>query len=226
VPTPAGGIEADVALFKTYADLIAAPESAVKGKIVVITQPMVKAQDGAGYGVAGISRRAGPTEAAKKGALAVLIRSISTSDSTVPHTGVTAFGDGVATIPSAAIGVPEAEQLERLAAKSTLRIKLKLASTVDAERRCLEHLGRDQGLREAGRSDRHRRPPRQLGRRHRRAGRRHGHRHHHGRRQADRRPAQASQAHHPRGDVRLGRKRRLVGSLCRGPQGRESPRSC
>jgi Zn-dependent M28 family amino/carboxypeptidase len=131
VPTPAGGIEADVALFKTYADLIAAPDSAVKGKIVVITQPMVKAQDGAGYGVAGISRRAGPTEAAKKGALAVLIRSISTSDSTVPHTGVTAFGDGVATIPSAAIGVPEAEQLERLAAKSTLRIKLKLASTVD-----------------------------------------------------------------------------------------------
>jgi Zn-dependent M28 family amino/carboxypeptidase len=133
VPTPAGGIEADVALFKTYADLIAAPDSAVKGKIVVITQPMVKAQDGAGYGVAGISRRAGPTEAAKKGALAVLIRSISTSDSTVPHTGVTAFGEGVATIPSAAIGVPEAEQLERLAAKNTLRIKLKLASTVDAK---------------------------------------------------------------------------------------------
>jgi Zn-dependent M28 family amino/carboxypeptidase len=131
VPTPAGGIEADVALFKTYADLIAAPESAVKGKIVVITQPMVKAQDGAGYGVAGISRRAGPTEAAKKGALALLIRSISTSDSTVPHTGVTAFGEGVVTIPAAAIGVPEAEQLERLAAKNTLRIKLKLASTVD-----------------------------------------------------------------------------------------------
>jgi hypothetical protein len=33
----------------------------VKGKIVVITQPMVRAQDGAGYGVAGISRRAGPS---------------------------------------------------------------------------------------------------------------------------------------------------------------------
>ena len=131
VPTPIGGIEADVALFKTFADLVAAPDSAVKGKIVVITQPMVKAQDGAGYGVAGISRRAGPTEAAKKGALAVLIRSISTSDSTVPHTGVTAFGEGVTTIPSAAIGVPEAEQLQRLAAKNTLRIKLKLASTVD-----------------------------------------------------------------------------------------------
>jgi Zn-dependent M28 family amino/carboxypeptidase len=131
VPTPPEGIEAEVALFRTYAELIAAPESAVKGKIVVITQPMVRAQDGAGYGVAGISRRAGPVEAAKRGAVGLLIRSVSTSDSTVPHTGVTAFGDGVVSIPSAALGVPEAEQLERLAAKGPLRIRLKLASTSD-----------------------------------------------------------------------------------------------
>lgn len=131
VPTPPEGIEADVALFRTFAELMAAPESAVKGKIVVITQPMVRTQDASGYGMAGISRRAGPTEAAKRGAVAVLIRSISTSDSTVPHTGVTAFGDGVSTVPSAALGVPEAEQLERLAKKGPLRIKLKLASTVN-----------------------------------------------------------------------------------------------
>ena len=129
VPTPAAGIEAEVALFKTYNEMIAAPEGFVKGKIVVITQPMVRAQDGAGYGIAGISRRAGPVEAAKRGAVALLIRSVSTSDSTVPHTGVTAFGDGVVSIPSAALGVPEAEQLERLAAKGPLRIKLKLASS-------------------------------------------------------------------------------------------------
>jgi Zn-dependent M28 family amino/carboxypeptidase len=131
VPTPPEGIEAEVALFRTYAELIAAPDGAVKGKIVVITQPMVRAQDGAGYGVAGISRRVGPVEAAKRGAVGLLIRSVSTSDSTVPHTGVTAFGDGVVSIPSAALGVPEAEQLERLAAKGPLRIRLKLASTSD-----------------------------------------------------------------------------------------------
>ncbi|WP_419320757.1 M20/M25/M40 family metallo-hydrolase [Caulobacter sp. ErkDOM-E] len=127
------GVEAEVALFKTYAEMIAAPEGALKGKIVVITQPMVRAQDGAGYGVAGISRRAGPVEAAKRGAVAMLIRSISTSDSSVPHTGSTANGEGVVTIPAAAIGVPEAEQLERLAAKGPLRIKLKLQSSFDAK---------------------------------------------------------------------------------------------
>jgi Zn-dependent M28 family amino/carboxypeptidase len=131
VPTPPEGIEAEVALFGTYNEMIAAPEGSLKGKIVVITQPMVRAQDGAGYGVAGVSRRVGPVEAAKRGAVALLIRSISTSDSTVPHTGGTAFSGGVVSIPSAALGVPEAEQLERLAAKGPLRIKLKLASTVD-----------------------------------------------------------------------------------------------
>lgn len=131
LPTPAEGVEAEVALFHTYAEMLAAPEGSLKGKIAVITQPMVKAQDGYGYGVAGIARRSGPVEAAKRGAVALLIRSVSTSDSTVPHTGVTAFGDGVVTIPSAAMGVPEAEQLERLAKKGPLRIKLKLASTTD-----------------------------------------------------------------------------------------------
>ena len=92
VSTPPGGIEAEVALFKTFADMMAAPEGALKGKIVVITQPMVRTQNGAGYGAAGISRRVGPVEAAKRGAVAMLIRSISTSDSTVPHTGGTANG--------------------------------------------------------------------------------------------------------------------------------------
>jgi Zn-dependent M28 family amino/carboxypeptidase len=115
IPTPAEGIEAEVALFSTYAEMVAAPASAIKGKIVVITQPMVRAQDGAGYGVAGISRRAGPVEAAKRGAVALLIN-----------------GADVVTIPAAALGVPEAEQLERLAKKGPLRIKLKLASSLDA----------------------------------------------------------------------------------------------
>jgi Zn-dependent M28 family amino/carboxypeptidase len=71
-------------------------------------------------------------EAAKRRAVPLLIRSVSTSASPVPHTGVTGFGPDVVTIPAAAMGVPEAEQLERLAKKGPLRIKLKLASTSDA----------------------------------------------------------------------------------------------
>src|SRR6187551_2001946 len=39
ISTPAGGIEAEAVVFKTYNEMVAAPEGSLKGKIVVITQP-------------------------------------------------------------------------------------------------------------------------------------------------------------------------------------------
>lgn len=129
VPTPDKGIEAEIAVFPTLEALLAAPEGALKGKIAVINQPMTRTQDGAGYGAAVRARGAGPTEAARRGAVAFLIRSVSTSDSRLPHTGVTRYTDGVARIPAAALGVPDADLLEKLAAKGPVRIRLNLAST-------------------------------------------------------------------------------------------------
>ena len=131
VPTPPKGIEAEIVVFKAYADLLAAPEGSLKGKIAVVTAPMVRTMDGSGYGAAGIARRAGPSEAARRGAVAYLVRSISTSDLRSPHTGGTSYMDGVAKIPAAAIGVPDAELLERLAARGPVKIKLNMASSVD-----------------------------------------------------------------------------------------------
>jgi Zn-dependent M28 family amino/carboxypeptidase len=121
VPTPAKGIEAEVVVFAAYTDLIAAPEGSLKGKIAVVVQPMVRTQDGAGYGAAGIARRSGASEAAKRGAVAFLTRSISTSDLRSPHTGVMRYTEGV----------PDAELLQRLAAKGPVKIKLNLASSVN-----------------------------------------------------------------------------------------------
>jgi hypothetical protein len=39
VPTPPDGVEGEIALFHTYADLLAAPPSSLAGKIAVVTQP-------------------------------------------------------------------------------------------------------------------------------------------------------------------------------------------
>jgi hypothetical protein len=50
VATNGNGIEAEIALFRTYADLLAAPPGSLAGKIAVVTQRMVRAQDGSGYG--------------------------------------------------------------------------------------------------------------------------------------------------------------------------------
>ena len=68
VATDANGIEAEISLFRTYDDLLAAAPGSLNGKIAVVTQRMVRAQDGSGYGAANPIRRYGPSEAARRGA--------------------------------------------------------------------------------------------------------------------------------------------------------------
>jgi len=133
VPTPAKGIEAEIVVFRSYAELLAAPEGSLAGKIAVVTQSMPRTQDGAGYGAAGVARRSGASEAARRGAIAYLVRSIAASASRLPHTGAFRYAEGVAKIPAAALGVPDAELLERLAARGPVRVKLNLASTTNPD---------------------------------------------------------------------------------------------
>ena len=130
VPTPPGGIEAEIALFHSYADLLDAPPGSLAGKIAVVTQPMTRAQDGAGYGALGRARFRGPSEAAKRGAIAYLLRSLSTSDSRSPHTGRLEYAADAPRIPAAALGVADAELLDRMAARGgPVRVRLVLNST-------------------------------------------------------------------------------------------------
>jgi len=117
VGTDADGIEAEIIHFATLADLMDAPAGAAEGKIVYISNRMNRAQDGSGYGPAVAARGAGAVEAAKKGAVAVLIRSIGTDSHRVPHTGMMRYAEGVTKIPAAALSNPDADilsaQIER-----------------------------------------------------------------------------------------------------------------
>jgi hypothetical protein len=112
--TGARGLEAQIVYFPTLSDLRAAPDGSLKGKIAFVSNQMATTQDGSSYGVYGAARFAGPNIAARKGAAAILIKSIGTDHHRVPHTGVTRFEDGVKPIPAAALSVPDAEQLERI----------------------------------------------------------------------------------------------------------------
>jgi len=78
---------------------INAPEGGLDGKIVFISGRMKKAPDGAGYGPANQKRRQGATEAAKRGAIAVVIRSVGTDSRRFPHTGMMRYADDVKKIP-------------------------------------------------------------------------------------------------------------------------------
>ncbi len=130
IPTPAGGITAPVVVFASLAALLAAPADCCTGRIVLVNQPMTRTQDITGYASAVAARYAAP-EAARRGAVAYLVRSISTATNRSPHAGATR----PSRIPAAALGVPDAELLEHMAAHASSRgpvtVHLSLASHVE-----------------------------------------------------------------------------------------------
>jgi hypothetical protein len=125
--TAPAGLQAEVVGFETLADLEAAPDAAVRGRIVFVSHAMVPTQDGAGYGYYGRVRREGPSIASRKGAAAIVIRSIGTDYHRNPHTGVQTWAEGVSPIPAGALSIPDSEQLQRILKRGkpvTMRLTL------------------------------------------------------------------------------------------------------
>ncbi|HYL69840.1 MAG TPA: M28 family peptidase, partial [Candidatus Dormibacteraeota bacterium] len=115
-PTPAGGLEGDVVVFPTLTELKAAAPGSLSGKIAMVAQRMVRMQDGSGYPAAVGARVDGPHEAAQRGAIAFLLRSVGTDSHRIAHTGTTAYTDGHVPVPAFALSAPDADQIERLVA--------------------------------------------------------------------------------------------------------------
>jgi len=134
VAAPAGGIEAEVAWYADFVALKADTSDRARGKIVFIDQKTERFRDGRGYGAAVSARTQGPIEAAKRGALALAIRSIGTDRAPIAHTGATRYDLGVPRIPAFAVSVPDAERLAALHAQGqVLRVQFTLDSRSDVE---------------------------------------------------------------------------------------------
>ncbi|QDP18567.1 M28 family peptidase [Sphingomonas xanthus] len=123
--TGPGGVTGEIVAFDSVDALQAAPDQAVKGKIVFVDHRMPATQDGSSYGQFGAPRRQAPTIASLKGAIAIVIRSIGTDHHRNPHTGAMSFADGAAPIPAGALTLPDAEQLNRIL-KRGRPVKMKL----------------------------------------------------------------------------------------------------
>jgi hypothetical protein len=124
VATPASGVESDVAYFPTF-EALESYEGRLDGKIVFISGRMIKAPDGAGYGPANRKRQGGASEAAERGAAAVLIRSVGTDSHRFPHTGQMRYNPKLPKIPIAAMSGPDADQMERILERGeTIRIQM------------------------------------------------------------------------------------------------------
>jgi hypothetical protein len=108
------GLTAEIVYFANFGELQAAPETSLKGKIAFVSNAMVATQDGSSYGAFGSARFVGPNLAAKKGAAAIIIRSIGSDHGRGPHAGQTNFETGVTPIPAAALSVSDADNLSRM----------------------------------------------------------------------------------------------------------------
>jgi hypothetical protein len=117
-----GNLVGEVVEFPTYDDLLAVPEGdSLKGKIAFISYSMadyVPPEDGSGRGAYGEGTRArseGRVEAAKRGAEALVIRSVGIDNNRNGHTGSGYnYEDGVRLIPTAAVSAPDAVLIKNM----------------------------------------------------------------------------------------------------------------
>jgi carboxypeptidase Q len=129
-----GPLEAEVVEFATLQALIDAPPGAAQGRIAFISNRMERFRDGRGYGPAVAARGKGAVEAARKGARAVLIRSIGTDRDRLPHTGVMRYEEGVPRIPAAALANPDADLLSNMLRRGRpVRLRLDLQASMRGE---------------------------------------------------------------------------------------------
>jgi carboxypeptidase Q len=93
---------------RSFEEAAALGAAKIKGKIVVWNQPWL------GYSYGSNFRVNGASEAAKYGAIASLVRSVTPFSLYTLHTGSMVYRDGLPRIPSAAITVEDAELLQRM----------------------------------------------------------------------------------------------------------------
>ena len=137
IGTPANGINAPVIEVKNFEELHALGEKGVKGKIVFFNYPMRPELIFGGYGDAVRYRGGGPVEAAKLGAVAVMVRSVTHALDNNPHTGATRYDSTVKKIPALACSTLDAEWLSKLLASNngkpvSLYIKMNCETLPDA----------------------------------------------------------------------------------------------
>jgi Zn-dependent M28 family amino/carboxypeptidase len=130
VATPPGGLEAEIVIFRTWEDLLAAKPGSLTGKIAVLTEHMGSNESPTGYGTANHWRRKGPSEAARRGAVGFMLRSLATNNVRQPHSGAMNYDEDVAKIPAVALSGPDADQLERIETRGKpIRVKFTLLPT-------------------------------------------------------------------------------------------------
>ncbi|MBK0402284.1 M20/M25/M40 family metallo-hydrolase [Adhaeribacter sp. BT258] len=122
------GITAEIIEVKSLEEVAKLGKDKVSGKIIFFNRPMEPSHVNAfhAYGGAVDQRGRGAFEAAKYGAVAVIVRSMNLALDDFPHTGAMRYEDGITKIPAASISTNGAELLShRLKDEPGLQFYLK-----------------------------------------------------------------------------------------------------
>lgn len=129
VATPENGLSGELVFFDSVTELAAAEKSLVAGKIVYIDARMHRHIEGKEYALVVAGRAIGASVAAEKGAIGLLIRSVGTDNSRMPHTGGMRQKEGIKQIPAAAVSTSDAELLVAMNKRGRpIKVNFKLGS--------------------------------------------------------------------------------------------------
>ena len=129
VGTAPGGVSAEAIVVRGFDELDTVGEAA-RGKIVVYNVPFTS------YGATVVYRLSGASRAARYGAVAAIVRSITPVSLQTPHTGAMRYDETQPKIPTAAITIEGAELLQRMFDRGehpTLRLKMDAKFLPEAE---------------------------------------------------------------------------------------------
>jgi carboxypeptidase Q len=125
-----GTLRAPVVAFDSLDDLRSST-ARLRGTIAFVNHrmpPYDEERDDPGYAQGMQSRLHAAAEAAKRGALATIVRSVTAVSLRTPHTGALRYDDGVRKIPAAAVSLEDADLLARLARSGPVEIELALGA--------------------------------------------------------------------------------------------------
>lgn len=127
IGTPSRGITARALVVGSFEELQRVADEA-RGKIVVYNVPFTT------YGQSVRYRSRGAIEAARAGAVASLISSVTPYSQQTPHTGSMSYADSIPRIPHAAISPEDAQMLQRMQDRGQQpRLKLKMGARTHAD---------------------------------------------------------------------------------------------
>lgn len=135
VGTDGKTITGDIIEVKSLDEVDKMSEKDLKGKVVFYNRKMdeTKIRTFSAYGGAADQRVAGASKAAEKGAIAVIVRSLTTENDNEPHTGTLSYKEAVTKIPGIAISTNQANQLSNALKNEKVTLHFKSTAKIIGE---------------------------------------------------------------------------------------------